>query len=532
MMFFVGLCGIAFTTDPIANNDFENNLNGNGKLQAPKFVYHGDPKFANGFSDHMVLQRDTDINVWGFASPGTEITVSISTQKVSAISDRYGKWLLQLDPMSAGGPYCLRLKSGGTNIELNDVMIGDVWLCLGQSNMRYPLGINRIPGNFTFADELSEISKQTTFPIRHAMRKNDAFDWVEVNYRNATDRGANPSGVTAVGYFFAKHLRASLGNVPIGIVQVGNGGAAIREFLPKDFQMSDPKMRKILERYMSGFIKKYGIEKINNHDAIVSAYIKKGDYYSACSSYISRYPGHLFTRHILQLKKVNFKGMIYYQGESDAGRGQYYREPLRAMIDLYREFFEFQDMPFLCVILPPAVKIDYTDIKESQLIVADEKSGVSAVYAPEGSWDDPKDLHAPKKEIVGQRAALTAMAEVYGKGNAYLGPRYASHERVNDKLIVTFKGAAGGLKLANGKTELAGFQLSGVDGQFVDAQASLTANPDDVEITIPASLQNETTIYIRYNWKRWYESVLYGENDLPAVFFRTDNFDLRTTGRY
>ncbi len=532
LLCLVFLCGCSFGIDPIARHDFENNLNDSGLAQASKFVYHGLPKFAYAFSDHMVLQRGTDITVWGFAEPGERVAVTINTQSVSAVADGYGKWLLQLDSMSAGGPYCLRLKSGETNIELKDVMVGDVWLCLGQSNMRYGLGINRIPGNFTFADELSEISKQATFPIRHAMRKDDALDWLEVNYRNVTDNKANPNGVTAVGYFFAKHLRASLGNVPIGIVQVGNGGAAIREFLPKDFQMSNPKMRKMLENYMPAYIEKYGIEKINNHDAVVSAYIKEGDYYSACSSYISRYPGHLFTRHIFQLKKLNFKGMVYYQGESDAGRGQFYRELLSEMIDVFRDFFEFKDMPFLCIILPPAVKINYSDIVESQLVVADNKEGVYAVFAPEGAWDDPKDLHAPYKEIVGKRTALTALAEVYGKGNAYLGPRYASHERVNDKLRVTFKGTAGGLKLANGKTVLTGFQLSGANGNFVDAAAQLVSNPNVVEVTIPESLQNEPNLYIRYNWKAYYEPVLYGENDLPAVFFRTDNFDLRTTGHY
>ena len=151
-----------------------------------QFVYQGEPQFGYGFSSHMVLQRDTNANVYGLAKPGTGVTISIGSQKVAAKANEHGRWLVQVAPMKAGGPYILKLESGKTVVALDDVLIGDVWICAGQSNMRYGLGrkisyTKDSAGNYAktsqedentprvFADELEAIRKQQNFPIRHAM---------------------------------------------------------------------------------------------------------------------------------------------------------------------------------------------------------------------------------------------------------------------------------------------------------------------------------------------------------------------------
>lgn len=520
-----------------------------GTMASEKFNYQGSPKFAYGFSSHMVLQRDTKTNVYGLANPGTAVTISIASQKIDTKANEHGRWLVQLEPMKAGGSYVLKLDSEGTTIKLEDVMLGDVWICAGQSNMRYNLARKqRYPkkedGSYdniqgqkdapqVFADELVSLRKQKRFPIRHAMGGRSNLEWIEVNYENASNENNYSPGVTAVGYFFAKHLRKRLGDVPIGIIQAGNGGAPIRSFLPKDLQWADSGMKEMNDKYWPTFIEKYGEQKINSYYQQMHDWLNSRQYGTAPpAKYMGRIPGHNFYHHFGPLKKLCFKGMLYYQGESDAGRGYYYYHLLNTFVDTLREHFEFYEMPFLTIMLPPAMKLDYMDVTESQLLLADYKKGAHAVYAPEGAYTHPSDLHPPYKEIVGKRAAMTALNEVYGVEKPYLGPRYESHRFIDDSLIITFRNTHGGLILKEGETVLTGFQIAGIDKKFVDVQAKLGAKQNTVVIAIPPELQAyQKTLEIRFQKMNYYVPVLYGKSGLPAVFFRTDKFETRSSVR-
>ncbi len=517
--------------------------------ESNRYVYEGSPKFAYGFSSHMVLQRDTEFNVWGFASPGESVTVSIDNQQVSGQADESGEWLIKLAPMEAGGPFDLKLKSGNTVVSLEDVLIGDVWICAGQSNMRYNLASrfrdmkdengeyvaveDREKAPLIFADELADLREQKRFPIRHAMGGNADFDWIEVNYENASDPKKYRQGVTAVGYFFAKHLRKDLGEVPIGIIQIGNGGAAIREMLPKHILWADPGMLKMMQGYWPETVEKRGQEELDAYYEKVESWLKRDNITGPSpAEYMGRIPGHLFYHHFAPLQNLKFKGMLYYQGEADAGRGYFYRHLQRTLIDVLREHFAFSDMPFLTVLLPASKRLDYSDICESQMYLADTVKGVHAVYAPEGAWDHPKDLHPPHKEIVGQRAAMTALNEVYASDTPYLGPRYESHEIAGDTIVVTFRDTNGGLILKEGENELTGFQIAGNDKEFLEAEAKLANDADKVIVSIPTALQGgDQELQVRYNFVRYYVPVLYSKNGLPAVFFRTDDFETRTSKR-
>jgi alpha-L-fucosidase len=515
--------------------------------ESGKYVYSGEPKFAYGFSSHMVLQRDTNANVYGLAKPGTEVTVSIDSQKVAAKANEYGRWLVQVAPMKAGGPYILKLESGNTVVALDDVLIGDVWICAGQSNMRYMLGrkvgyTKNSAGNYTktnqedentprvFADELEAIRKQQNFPIRHAMGNDGKFDWVPVNYENSSDEKKYSPGITAVGYFFAKHLRQQLGDVPIGIIQVGSGGAAIREFLPRELQLADPGMKKILDSYWPKMVEEHGEKKLAFYYQQMGDWLQSGQFGTAPpEKYMGRLPGHLFYHALAPINKFSFKGFLYYQGESDAGRGYYYAHLLDKFVDFVRDAFEFSEMPFLVVLLPPSVRVGYADVVESQMYVAENKKGVHAVYAPEGQWDHPTDLHAPAKEIVGSRAALTALQKVYGGKEPYLGPRYAAHKVVGDTIIITFRDTGGGLALKTGVNELTGFEVAGDDENFISVKAKLAKEPDNVVLSVPKGLPDGQQLHVRFQMAGYYVPVLYGKNGLPAVFFRTDNFETRTS---
>jgi sialidase-1 len=512
-----------------------------------KFIYKGKPQFGYGFSSHMVLQRETNADIYGLAKPGTEVTISIGEQKLTAKANEYGRWLVQITPMEAGGPYILKLQSGTTVVELNDILIGDVWICAGQSNMRYSL--NRpidyiLDGNGTyisdsttktldkkvFADELEALRTQQNFPIRHAIGMGDVtLDWVLVNHENASDVKKYSPGITAVGYFYAKHLRQKLGDVPIGIIQVGNGGAAIREFLPRDVQLADSGMKKIIDSYWPDFVEKHGEEKLASYYQQMGDWLKIGQFGTPPPvESMDRTPGHLFYHGLAPLKKFSFKGFLYYQGESDSGRGYYYAHLLDKFVDVVRDTYEFSDMPFLVVLLPPAVKIGYADVVESQMYVAENKKGVHAVYAPEGAWNHPNNLHAPAKEIVGSRAALTALQKVYGGKEPYLGPRYASHKVVGNTMIITFKETGGGLVLKAGVNELTGFEIAGVDEKFISVKAKLANETDNVVLSIPENLQDGQQLHVRFQMMKYYVPVLYGKNGLPTVFFRTDEFKMRT----
>ena len=183
--FFVLTVGFSFALAAVVSADSLPLHKAQGT--ARKVVYSGAAKFAYGFSDNMVLQRDTTMNVWGFADPGTDVTVSIDTQNVSATADRHGKWLLRLAPMTAGGPYSLTLNSGQTTQKLTNVLVGDVWICSGQSNMRYGLSRQDKGGNYLFQHELTALQKQSAFPIRHFMKDDENTPWFEVNYEAVTN---------------------------------------------------------------------------------------------------------------------------------------------------------------------------------------------------------------------------------------------------------------------------------------------------------------------------------------------------------
>ena len=494
-----------------------------------RHVYSGKPRFAYGFSSHMVLQRNSKVNIWGFANPGTRVAVSLGGQKVTGKADGHGKWLVQFASMGAGGPHVLQLESGGTVVKLDNVMLGDVWICSGQSNMRY--GLDRQTGKDkdgprVFADELATLLKQRTFPIRHAMDDRGSLNWLEVTHQNVVDRKRNRPGVTAVGYFFAKHLRKNLGDVPIGIIQTGAGGKAIRHFIPKDVQWANPALRAVWSSrsykgptYWELLLEKNSTEKLADHENAINAWLNGESSSEACPAYMPNYPGYLFYKAMPQLKAMKFKGMVWYQGESDAGRSAVYPQHLEALIDFYRDYFEFPGMPFIVVMLPPYKSRHYPQFVAGQLSLADRKRGVGAAYAPEAG--DKQDIHPPKKDIIGERVALTALAEGYDKDIAYLGPRYESAERLGDRIKVRFRDTAGGLKLANGRRTLNGFQMGTTDdeGSFENAGAEIGIGSDYVDVMVPEGFRAADAIHLRYNWTAFYIPVLYGGNDLPALPF-------------
>ncbi len=495
--------------------------------ESNRYVYEGSPKFAYGFSSHMVLQRDTPVNVWGFASPGESVTVSIDGKRARGQADQYGQWLVALDAMPAGGPYTLTLESGDTDVELEDVLLGDIWICSGQSNMRYGLDRQDKDKNYIYADELAAIQAQTEFPIRHAMGDDKELKWHEVDYETVTSKKKNRAGVTAVGYYFAKRLREDLGDVPIGIIQTGAGGKAIRHFIPKDVQWNDPELKSLWfgphfsgVSYWDQLIKKHGEETLKQHEAAVNAWMNGETASEVCPVYISNYPGYLYIKSIPPLKNLKFKGMVWYQGESDASRFVEYPYHLEVLIDHYRDFFNYPDMPFITIMLPPYKSKRYPAFTNAQLTMADRKVGVFASYAPEAG--DEKDIHPPRKEIIGERAGLTALAEVYGAAEDSLGPRFDRASIRGGVLQLDFKNVKGGLKLADGVTELTGFEISGSDGEWTPMSAEISSNQQHVEITIPESLSSKTSLGVQFNWKPYYVPVLYGMNDLPAIPFQAE----------
>lgn len=508
---------------------------------SPNALFSGQrvPRFAYGFSSNMVIQREENANVWGFAHPGTQVQVSVVDQADDAViqtatatSGDNGKWMLQLNPMAAGGPYSLHLESGGIHFEqLDDVLFGDVWICSGQSNMRYKLSRMDADDAYIFQDELDALLVQSSFPIRHAMynRGGDKFEWLEVTRETAINETINPQGVTAVGYFFAKHLREHFqADVPIGIVQTGAGGKAIRHFIPKDVQWENQNLKDIwltqvrswtTETYWEELEDEHGVQGLADHEAAIDTWLS-GAVLEPCPVYLEDYPGYLFYDALPPLMNMTFKGMVWYQGEVDASRYDVYPDHLEILIDFYRSYFEYPDMPYIVVMLPPFANGYYPDFVAGQLALAESMDNVAASYAPEGG--DADDIHPAKKQIVGQRAALSALAEAYGMDIDYLGPRFDSVQRTGNTLIVRFKDTAGGLKLADGKHTLTGFRISGDPGSsFIAADADLGGDMDSVEVTIPVELQSEQTIYLDFNREPFYEPVLYGGNDLPAVFFET-----------
>ncbi|MHB1033872.1 MAG: sialate O-acetylesterase [Pirellulales bacterium] len=426
------------------------------------------------FCDGMVLQRDLPVPVWGTADDGEQVTVRFQGQEASATA-KDGKWMVRLGKLQGGGPAEMTIQ-GKNTIQIKDVLVGEVWLCGGQSNMEMAV--------VSAADAKKVIAESADAKIRLFTVPRRGSDKPESNVvgRWSPCGPDTVGGFSAVGYFFGRDLRKAL-DVPVGLISSNVGGTAAEQWTSREKLESIQELKGLLENKAS------------------------------CK---------LYNAMIAPLAPYALRGAIWYQGESNAGRAYQYRVLFPAMIANWRELWGQGDFAFLCVQLAPFMPIvqeptesAWAELREAQLLTALNfpKTGMAVIT----DVGDEKDIHPKQKAPVGARLALAARGIAYGEKLVYSGPVYKSLKVEGDRAVLSFDSVGDGLA-AKGDT-LTGFTVAGEDRKFVNAQARI-----DGQNVVVSSPQVAKPVAVRYGWANYPVCNLWNKDGLPATPFRTDDF--------
>ncbi len=491
----------------------------------------GDVTLAPLFTDGAVLQRGKPVPIWGRAEPGEKITVSFAGQRREATPDAAGRWLVLLEPLAAtaqGGDLTV---AGKNTLVLRDVVVGEVWLASGQSNMEWPVS--------RAADAAAEIAAADFPLLRHvkierAVAEAPADTVKTSGWQRTTPQTAG--AFTAVGYFFARDLHRKLG-VPVGVINSTWGGTPIEAWMSPAALAGDPRFAVVAERWRGNLAAFPAAQAA--YDADLAAWTKaeaaaKAQGAPAHAAWLKKNPrpraprgpgdpwtpAGLFNGMINPLLPCALRGVIWYQGENNAERAAEYHALFAAMITAWRAHFGQGDFPFLWVSLANfAVPADggergrsYAFLREAQAKTLALPNTGQALAIDLG---DPKDIHPTNKQEVGRRLALLARHRTYGLITDDTGPTFAGAAREGAALRVRFTHAAGGLVARDKPVQ--SLELAGADRVFHPAEGRI-----ERDTLVVKSAAVREPVAVRYAWTNSPEANLYNGAGLPAVPFRSD----------
>lgn len=446
------------------------------------FPSYGQIRLPAVFSDNMVLEQNSDAAIWGWGDPGSEvkITGSWNNDTLKALVSNQAEWKVKLKTPGAGGPFTINIK-GSDEVVIKNVMIGEVWICSGQSNMEWSADHKLNNSN--------EEVKNANYPnIRFFHVKKVGSETPQNNcfarWEECTP--ATMHSFSAIGYFFGRQLMQNL-NVPIGLIEVAWGGTAAEVWVKADIIKTDSLMQ-------------------------------------ACAAKLNTYewwpskPGVVYNAMIAPLVPLRIAGAIWYQGESNAENPESYRKLFRTLIENWRLDFG-KDFPFYYVQIAPYTYGQNTRaalIREMQMQSMDiQKTGMVVVS---DLVDDVKNIHPGNKQDVGKRLANWALSETYGvKGLIYKHPLYESMKLEKSKIRVEFANAGNGLVLKG--DELMCFEIAGADQVFKPAKAKISGNT-----VLIWTKEIKTPVAVRYCWSNDAIGNLFSQEGLPVAPFRTDNW--------
>lgn len=489
-----------------------------------------DVALASIFTDNAVLQRDREVPIWGTAADGEEVVVQLGEQSAKTVATG-GEWMVRLAPMPAGGPHSLVVQGKNTQ-RIENVLIGEVWICSGQSNMQWPL-------HQTFESE-TEIANATDDSMRLITVPRIAADEPRKEF-DAKWTPATPESVrdfSGVAYYFGKHLRKALG-VPVGLINTSYGGTPAEAWTSRPKLESMPEWKSILARQQSG-VDAFP-EILAKYDAELAAWNTESEKAKAEGreppaaprkpqnpAESPQRPVGLFNAMIAPLIPYAIRGAIWYQGESNADRAYQYASLFPAMIQDWRDRWGQGDFPFLFVQLAPFMAIQpeprdsaWAELREAQRLTTDKLRDTGmAVITDVG---EELDIHPRKKKEVGDRMALAARKLAYGEDLVHSGPTLKRLEIHGNKAVLHFDNLGGGLEAKDGP--LTGFTICGEDRAFKNATAEIVG--DTIVVTSPDVLR---PIAVRFGWADFPVVNLWNKGGLPASPFRTDDFPWTTAG--
>jgi sialate O-acetylesterase len=479
------------------------------------------------FSNNAVLQRGVAVPVWGKAAEEENISVDFAGQHLNTVA-KDGKWMVKLKPLKAGGPYTMTIR-GNNTVTLTNILVGEVWLCSGQSNMEWLLykiipqnGYPTVKEVLKDAENYPEI-RQYFVPLHTYTAISPPVD--DAHGQWSVCDSVSAKKFSAVAYFFGKELYQHL-KVPIGLINSSYGGTPAENWTSEKVLDSVPGLKSLLTEYTTALntfperLKRYDEHKkeINEKykiDSLASVQAGKGipnrplrPVHPADRGG----PGGLYNTMVVPLIPYAIKGVIWYQGEANAGRGIQYRTLFPAMINNWRSAWSRNDLPFFFVQLPGWKELA-PELREAQLMTWQKLPNTAMAVITD--CDDTISVHPPDKQPVGERLSLPARALVYHEKIEYAGPVYQSMEIAGNTIVLSFTHTGSGLIAKGG--ELKDFTIAGDDKKFVAAKATIKG---DKVIVYSPSISHPMAV--RLGWRFCPQVNLYNKEGLVATAFRTD----------
>ncbi len=465
------------------------------------------------FTDNAVFQQNVPIPVWGTGDAGESVSVEFNGQTAST-TVKEGTWRVNLPAMPAGGPFTLTIK-GNNTVTASNILVGEVWICSGQSNMERQLGPR--PPQQPLDNWEQEVAN-ANFPqfrmyiVPHASSKTPVTDakgsWLVCSPKTAAQ-------FSAVGYFFGSTLHQKL-KLPVGMLFTSVGGTPVEAWTSEEMLKSLPAgvaSEQKFEKAVADFPAKQQAAEQKYQQDVADAQKNgkpappKPSVRDPAQGYLSRH----FNAMVVPLIPFPIHGVIWYQGESNGGNGLGYRSLFPGMIKDWRDRWGMGNFPFLFVQLA-SFRSNDPMIREAQLLTLHSSPNTAMVVTSD--IGDPADIHPPHKRPVGERLALAAEALAYGSKDEYSGAIYDSFAVQGSKVVIHFT-HAGGLNAKGGA--LTGFMIAGADKKFVPADATIDG---DTVVVSSAAVAQPTAVH--YQFIQITTGNLYNGAGLPASPFRTD----------
>lgn len=478
------------------------------------------------FQDHAVLQRDQPLPVWGTAAPGEQVTVTFGASSASTTAGADGHWRVTLPPQRVAANPADLVIAGRNTVRLADIVVGEVWLASGQSNMQWNVAraanapAEIIAGNYPLIRELAV--KRTTA----------ATPQERVEAKWSVCAPSTVAEFSAVGYFFARNLHQTLG-VPVGILHSSWGGTPVEAWMSEATLASDPAFRVVGERWQQALQEYPGKKEV--YDKLLAEWLQAKDLAGQAGAStqvdflsvnrppslpnglgLPYQPSCLYNGMIAPLAPYAMRGAIWYQGESNAGRAAEYRALFSAMINGWRKDWQ-STFAFYFVQLAPfeaGPANTWPFLREAQeQTLALPATGMAVIL----DIGDPRDIHPSNKQDVGLRLALIARQHLYGRPCAWSGPVFKAAVRDGKAMRVTFDQVGDGLVLRD--VPGSNFEVAGADHAFVPAVARI-----DGKTLVVSARGVPEPVAVRYAWTNSPEGSLFNQAGLPASSFRSDNW--------
>lgn len=473
-----------------------------------------DVTLPNIFSDAMVFQRDQANRVWGRADANEEVTVSLGEQSQTTTADAQGNWQVMLEAMPATSEPLEMTVKGNNEISVKDILVGEVWICSGQSNMAWTVQNSNDYDLEQLAADYPQI-RMINFPqvgTQEPVWTHEGANWMVCTPENI-------GRFSAVGYFFGRQLHQTL-DVPVGLVNNAWGGSAAEAWVNRDRLEADPAYQPMLDRWNAMTQRAAALESkpsLNDQEKQELANLRRqlGGNHNPSNIYNGVLKSHL---------GYGIRGVIWYQGESNAGRAYQYRDLFPLMIQNWRDEWGQGDFPFYWVQLADFQKETdepgesaWAELREAQTMTMDKLPNTGqAVIIDIG---EGRDIHPKNKVDVGRRLSRWALAKDYGYEIAHQSPRYKSMNKSGDKITLTFDHVGSGWRPFDVPHPV-GFAIAGEDRRFVKAKAEIQ---QDGSIVV-SSDQVGDPVAVRYGWADNPVVNMYNNAGLPLTPFRTDDW--------